>query len=255
MEINSKIKCIIVEDEMHSRNYLRGLLLDNCKDIIVIDEVGTVNDAIISILKNNPDLVFLDIELAGENGFTILETLKDKIYFNTIFVTAYEEYAVKAFKFAAVSYLLKPYLLEDLIDAIERLKIFKTKFDYQKHISCLYDMLNNQNKSNKKIALNTTNGFTFVKTDDIISIQADGSYTKVYLLSGESILVCKNLSHFEEIFHNSDIIRFHKSAMINIKHIKKFIKNEGGYVIMTDNSKIKISDRKRKELMDMMKLI
>jgi two-component system LytT family response regulator len=251
MEIKTKLKCIIVEDEEHSRKYLSSLLAKYCKELIILDEIATVNNAILSIEKNKPDLVFLDIELGGESGFAILEALNGKVSFDIIFVTAFQEYAINAFKYAAVSYLLKPINLEELQESIERIKQIRTKINTQKQIDFLLEMIKRQQKTHDCIAVPTFEGFTFIKISDIIRLEADGSYTMVYFKSTEPILVCKNISYFEELFTETCIIRIHKSSMVNIQFVKKYIKHNGGHIVMADNTKIKVSERKRAEFLEL----
>jgi two-component system, LytTR family, response regulator len=255
MQIKNILECIIVEDEEHSRNFLKGLLSSYFKEIIIIEEVITVNEAIISIEQNKPDLVFLDIELAGESGFTILEHFGENIFFEVIFVTAFQEYAIKAFKYAAVSYLLKPILLDELKDSIERVKYNINKNDSQKQYNFLLEILKKQQKDQNHIALPTSDGFVFIEVDDIVRLEADGAYTTVILKSYESIVVSKNIIHFEELFINNGIIRINRSEMVNIKYIKRYFNKDGGSIVLYDGTKLAVSIRKQKLFQDLIQKI
>lgn len=245
------LKAIIVEDENHSLNYLKSLLTNHCPEIEILGEAKTVDKAIKLIRQNNPDILFLDIELSGENGFTILEKLDKKIDFEIIFVTAYHQYAVRAFKFSAVSYLLKPIEIEDLLEAVSKAKKLSLNKNNDKRLEYLTNLLKQDNVPPDKLALPTNDGYNLVKICDILRFEADGSYTHIFFNNKEKVLVCKNISVFEELLKGTSFIRIHKSFMINLDYVKKFVRaNGGGFVVMSDDAMIDVSVRKKKDLME-----
>lgn len=237
-----KIKAIIVDDEKHSRETLKNLLENFCKDVDVIAMVGNINDAVVHIPALQPDVVFLDIELQSGTGFDILSQLHD-INFEVIFTTAFDQYAIKAVKFSSLDYLLKPIDLEELQQAIEKVKLVKNKQAYNNQLKNL--LINIKQPNLLRICLSTIEGFEFVNTTDILYCEAEGSYTKFVLNTNRKLLVSKHLKEYENLLIESQFLRVHNSYLINLKEVKKYVKTEGGYIVMSNNDIVSISRNKR----------
>lgn len=238
------MKAIIVDDESHARSLLSNTIKEHCKGIEIIAEAQNVVEATKLINKHQIDLVFLDIEMPNENGFALFEYF-DKPNFVTIFCTAYSEYAIQAFEVSAVDYLLKPVTISKLQDAIE--KAIKTQGQNQilQSVNTLRENLTvNQLQ---KIALPLSDGLLFIKIDDILYFEADGSYTHV-ITNKEKYLVCKKIKEFHELLSNdSRFFRVHRSYLINIQQIKKYSKKDGATLIFENNKIIPVAREKKNE--------
>ncbi len=238
------MKAIIVDDESHARSLLSNTIKEHCKGIEIIAEAENVKEAVKLINKNNIELVFLDIEMPNENGFTLFEYF-DKPNFVTIFCTAYSEYAIQAFEVSAVDYLLKPVTISKLQDVIE--KAIKTRGQNQilQSVNTLRENITvNQLQ---KIALPLSDGLIFIKIDDILYFEADGSYTHV-ITNKEKYLVCKKIKEFHELLTNdSRFFRVHRSYLVNIQQIKKYSKKDGATLVFENNKVIPVAREKKNE--------
>ena len=228
-----KTSAIIVDDEESARNVLFSLLTDYCKSIEVVDSCQDVEEAVISIKKNKPDLVFLDIEMPNYAGFEIVKFF-DKIDFEIIFVTAYEHYALKAIQLAAVHYILKPIDIDELKLAVEKFNDKKTRIDAALNYKVLIESLKSETVNN--IVVPVLGGQKSISVNDIIAMTASESYTEIHTY-GEKFVYSKNLKHFEKLLeNNSNFVRTHKSWMVNTHFVQKFSKSaftielEGGLV-------------------------
>lgn len=242
--MNKKIKAILVDDEADGRTVLHTLIKMYCPQIDVIGEASSGEQGLALIDELNPDLVFLDIDMPGMNGFSMLKRLKE-ITFEVIFVTAHHHYALKAIKHSALDYLLKPVDKTELIEAVEKF----SKTDGNKVNERMSFLLNNESKESvelTQIILNVREGYIFTDINDIIRCEADGNYTLVFLKNGEKQLACKTLKEFEHLLVQNNFWRIHKSHLINLKHLKKYVKGDGGgNVVMIDNSEIEVSRRNK----------
>lgn len=242
------ITSIIIDDEDGGRKSLSNLLRDNCPNVKIIAMADSVKHGLEAIHKFNPELVFLDIQLRNENGFDLLKKV-GSIDFDVIFVTAYDKYAVKAFKFSALDYLLKPIDIDELKNAIHKVEEKKSS----KSSDDKFDVfLQNQkfiNSAAQKIALPTSDGLIFIQVSDVIRCESDDNYTNFILRDGKKILVSRTIKEFEELLADFNFFRIHQSYLINMEEVVKFVRDEGGYIVMSDNSKIPISRRKKEELM------
>jgi len=239
----SQIKAILIDDEERARNTLSSLLANYCPEINVLATCSNVPDGVLAINKYKPDVVFLDIEMPDYNGFELLGFFRE-IDFDIIFVTAYSEYAVKAFEISAVDYILKPIDIDQLKNSVEKLKQKKLHSQMQEQIELLKESYRGDDI--RKIALSMSNGLTFVEVSDIILLEADGAYTTFYLKDSQKILVSKKLKFYEDILSNRPhFFRTHRSYFININYIKTYSRGENA--ILMDNDFLVTISRDRKQ--------
>lgn len=241
------MKAIIVDDESHSRSLLLNTIKEHCKEIEIIAEAENVKEAVKLIHKHQIELVFLDIEMPNENGFALFEYF-DNPTFVTIFCTAYSEYALNAFEVSAIDYLLKPVSISKIQAAVE--KAIKTRGQnlILQHINILRENLTVHQL--QKIALPLSDGLIFVKVNDILYFEADGSYTHV-ITNKEKFLVCKKIKEFHELLSDdSRFFRVHRSYLINIQQIKKYSKKEGATLVFDNNKVIPIAREKKNDFDD-----
>lgn len=241
------IKAIIIDDEERARTALSSLLSSYCPEVEVIDLCANVLDGVASIKKNQPDLLFLDVEMPVYNGFELLnffsESDSQQNPFEVIFVTAYSQHAITAFKVSAIDYILKPIDIDSLTEAVEKFKSKKQFTQMQERIQLLQENL--KNEEFERIALPMSEGLHFVAISEIVFLKADGSYTEVHLSSGTKILVSKKLKFFEDLLNRrSYIFRPHRSYLINLNHISRYVKGEG-IIVMRNNAQLPISRDKK----------
>jgi two-component system, LytTR family, response regulator len=237
------IQAIIIDDEKTSRDALLGLINRYCKDVNVVDQANGYKSGIEAIEKHNPDLVFLDIQMPDGSGFQLLEDIKE-INFEIIFTTAFDQYAIKAIKYSALDYLLKPIVPTDLVAAIQKLIKKKSGTEINSSIKVLLDNLKNKSEP-KKIVLSTLDQIHVVAIEDIVRCESDDCYTRFILSDGKVLLICKTLKEYDMLLEEQNFLRPHKSHLINISHISSYLKNEGGCILMSDGTKIPVSRRKR----------
>lgn len=246
-----KLTAIIVDDEKHSRETLKNLLENFCKEVEVIGQAENIQEALEFIPHLSPDIVFLDIELQSGTGFDILNQLPE-INFEVIFTTAFDQYAIKAVKFSSLDYLLKPIDLEELQQAVEKAKIAKNKSEYSKQLKTL--LQNIKQPSLSKICLSTSEGFEFVNTSDILYCEAGGSYTTFVLNNHKKLLVSKHLKEYEGLLIENHFMRVHNSYLINLKEVKKYVKADGGYIVMNNDEIVSISRGKKESFLVAMQM-
>ena len=246
------LKVVIVEDEKHSREILKSLLEEFCKDVQVIATASSVDEAVKVLSVYSPDIVFLDIELQSGVGFDILEQIKEPS-FEIIFTTAFEKYAVKAIKFSSLDYLLKPIALDELQKSIEKARVKMDTNVYRQQLDTLLQSLSRESNKQEKICLATTAGMEFIAIDDIVLCKADGSYTSFVLKSKNSLLVSKHLKEYENLLADQLFMRVHNSYLINLREVKKYIKSDGGYIIMSNDMHVSLSPRKKDDLIEAMR--
>lgn len=239
------MKVLIVDDEEYVSIALTEMLKLHCPDVDQINLAESIADGLNAIEKDMPDLVFLDICLSDGKGFDLLKQLND-IPFKVIFITAYEEYAVSAFKFSAIDYLLKPIDVDELIEAVGRAKHSLEK-DNTKILTDAF--LKNQESNQKKIALKTSEAIYLIDVKDIIRCNSDGNYTTFHIENDKNIVVSKTLKKFAELLEPYGFIRTHQSHLINVDFIEKYDKRSGGVVVLKDSATIPVSTRKKDELL------
>ena len=242
------MKALIVDDEPKARKNLLNLLTEYCPNVDIINAVGTVDDAVDVINQNDIDLLFLDIEMDGETGFDLLERFEE-IDFTIIFITAHDEYALKAFKFSAIDYLLKPVDIDDLKGAVDKVESRKHITSNKAQLDYLMDQLKT-NQPPPKLIVHTSESLVFVDFVDIMRCESDEGYTTVHLVNAKPILSSKNIKYFEDLLETRSFFRIHRSHLINLRMVKEYIKNDGGYVVMKDNAILPVSRRKRQEFLD-----
>jgi two-component system LytT family response regulator len=245
------IKAIIVDDEKKSREVLMGLIDRYCPDVFVLAQANGCIDGIEKVKIHNPDIVFLDIQMPDGSGFNFLEAF-DAFNFEVIFTTAHDQYAIKAIKYSALDYLLKPINPDDLKDSIAKYVQKQDKGQISKNIMVLLENMKTPSSDPKKIILSTSEGIHVLSTNDIIRCESDDYYTKFFLTKGNPILISKTLKQNEAMLSDFDFIRPHKSHLVNLKYIKSYLKVDGGYILMIDGSKIPVSRRKRESIIDIL---
>jgi two-component system LytT family response regulator len=239
------IKAIAVDDELHCLNTLEILVNEYCPDIKLVDQCGSVKDALVSIEKNKPDLVFLDIEMPVSNGFDLLNQF-EIIPFAVIFTTSYNQYAIKAIHFSALDYLLKPIDPEELIKAVHKIE-GKKQFPSHEQLMMILDHMQQKSKTFSKIAVPTAEGFELIPADLLLRCEAENNYTHLFLKDKRKLTACRTLKEMEEQLQEfSFFIRVHHSYLVNLNEINKYIRGEGGYLVMSDGATISVS-RSRKE--------
>ena len=242
----NNMKVVLVDDEKHCLETLSWQLQRYCPQVEILAACSTAAAAIKIIQKEPVDLVFLDIEMPHMNGFEMLEALQP-ITFEIIFTTAYDMFAVKAFKFSAVDYLLKPIDKEELLQAMNKYKTRGTKLRPEQ-LNILFQSLNQKSGPVQRVALPTMEGLEFIEAEDIIHCQSESNYTHIFLAGDTKLLISKTLKETEELLKDHNFMRIHHSHLINLNHVRKYVKGDGGYVIMSNDDAVNVS-RSRKELL------
>ncbi len=241
----SALKAILVDDELSSLQNLQQKLKEFCPDINIIGSSQKPEEAIQLIKQLKPDVLFLDIEMPRMNGFRMLEELGE-IPFEIIFTTAYNHYAVEAIRISAFDYLTKPIAIRDLQQAVERLLQHQQHHTKEK-LNVLKQSLGSNKSQEEKIAIPTSEGLEFIPIKSIVHIESSSNYSKIFLLEGKPILVTKLLKDFEDMLLPYHFFRVHNSHLINLNYIKKYIRGEGGQVIMQNGDTIDVARRKKEE--------
>ena len=239
------MKAIIVDDEPYCCETIATLLEDN-NEMEIVTECYNAIDALEAIRKYNPGLVFLDVEMPKMNGFEMLQQLP-YVNFEIIFTTSYDRYALKAIRFSAIDYLLKPIDEEELKNAVQKV-IRRSQKPIAEQLEILMQKMHHPLTPVRKIAMPTMEGFQMIMIDSIISCEADSNYTTLHLKSNKKIVVCRNLKDIEEMLEDHSFTRVHRCYVVNLNEVEKFVKGEGGYLIMSDGSSIDVS-RNKKELL------
>ncbi len=235
-----KLKAVIIEDEEDSRTLLTQLLLKYCRNITIVGSFATVAEAVEPITNLRPDIVFLDIELPAESGFALFDYISTPT-FAVIFTTAYNEFALRAFKLSAVEYLLKPIDIAELQDAI--LKV-QTQLEQKANLDVIGLLKSNMRSQQKRMAISHSEGYDLLDIDGIIWLSADSNYTCVYLQGGRKITITKTLKNLEEILEKSMFFRINRSAVVNINCVMQFKKSDNS-IVLSDGTGMFISESRR----------
>ncbi|MEL6559678.1 MAG: LytTR family DNA-binding domain-containing protein [Bacteroidota bacterium] len=247
---SERIKAAILDDEKPGIEMLQWNLEQYCPSIEVTDTFNDPVKALSTLKTKPPKILFLDIEMPAMNGFEFLKRF-DELPFHVVFVTAYDQFAIRAFKVSAFDYLLKPIDKDDLIRCVNNFQKDLKKKEKSHQIELLMNAIENPAKNLEKIALTTLEGLEFVKVDDIIRCEADDNYTNVFLSGDHKILVSKTLKEIESVLKPHAFSRVHYSHLVNLNKIKKYVKGDGGYVVMENGDSVNVSRSKKEQFLSM----
>lgn len=245
------IKAVLIDDDINLREGMKGLLSLYAPDISIIGEADSVASGVETLSRLNPQVVFLDIQMNDGTGFDMLEKLAEiqgKINSHIIFITAYEHYAIKAFRFSALDFLLKPVNPDDLEKVIDKIRNVLEKDNDYSHIDLLLENIRKKADNFKRIALSNSDGIHLLDISDIIRCESDDNYTKFFVKNRKTILISKTLKEYEELLTEHDFVRIHQSHLINLAYVKQYVKKDNGFVLMTDGSQLPISQRKKEHI-------
>jgi len=239
-----KIKALLIDDEVNNLHNLKALLTTYCPEVEVLATAMDANEGRGSIIQYQPDLVFLDIQMPGKDGFELLKSLPH-YDFEVIFVTAYNQYGIQAVKFAAIDYLLKPINPEELRTAVNRVAIKNRQKKQNLSLENLVHLL--RNKEEQRIALTTQKETRFIPVTQIMHCESSNNYTIFFLSHGEKIVASRPIYEFEDLLGIHGFIRCHQSYLVNKKYIKSWVKEDGGYLLMVNGAQVPVS-RTKKEI-------
>ena len=248
------IKAYVIEDEKPTRETILKLIENNCSEIKIVGSSDNVSDATREIKEFNPDLLLADINISEGTSFDILANL-EKTSFKVIFITAYEEYALKAIKFAALDFILKPIDPVELIDSIEKAIQSIEKENSQLMLQNLMENLRTSDKKFEQIVLKTAESIYLVNVKDITHLEADGAYTKFFFNDRRKIMVSKVIKEYDEMLSEYSFVRVHQSHIINLSYIDRFEKQDGGYIVLKDDTIVPVSFRKKDSLLKVLENI
>ncbi|HSG67092.1 MAG TPA: LytTR family DNA-binding domain-containing protein [Bacteroidales bacterium] len=246
------IRTVIIDDEVKARETIENMLLTYCPEVEIVGMAGSVKEGGKVVQKLKPELVFLDIKMGDGTGFDLLRQVQDQDFF-LVFITAFEEFAIRAIKFSALDYILKPLDPDELIGAVEKAKQAIEKENLSFRLEALFENLDILNNKNKKIVLKTTNSVHIVNLSDIIRCESEKNYTHFYTVQGEKVTVSKTLKEFNELLTEYSFYRVHQSHLVNLTHVRRYDKQDGGYLVMDDESNVPVSFRKKEDLMKVFK--
>jgi two-component system, LytTR family, response regulator len=248
-----KLDTILIDDELLLLNGLEIMLKQNCPQVHVIAKCANANDAIIKIREMKPQLLLLDINMPGKSGLELLQEI-DTSNILIIFITAHNNYAIDAFKYSAIDYLLKPIDEQELQIAVEKAIKKSSELHWKEGMDTLmHNLKSTTSLQEMKICIPSLNGFQVIELKDIIVCNAQGAYTSFELVGNKKILSSKPLLVYEQLLEANSFVRIHKSSLINIHHLKQYIKGEGGTVILSNNMEIEVSRRKKEHFLEVIK--
>jgi two-component system, LytTR family, response regulator len=248
--MQKKYTCVVIDDELNSRQALVKKIQLACPSLDVIAECANGSEGITAILSNKPDIVFLDIEMPDMTGLQMIKSLTNRS-FQLIFTTAFNQYALDAIKLSALSYLLKPISIEELVEAVSMAQTNIEKQVNVVQIEALMHMMQHREKSNQLLALSVASGIEIINVNEISHMVANGNYTFIHTIDKKQILATKTLKDFDDILPKDQFIRIHNGSLIQLKYIKKYIRSEGAQVEMQDGTKLDVARRRKEELIEM----
>lgn len=248
--LSSSNKVVLIDDEPRARGVLRSFIKDFCPKLKVVGEAGGVAEGVQLIRHVSPDLVFLDVEMRDGQGFDLLDKFT-KPGFKVIFTTGHDKFAVRAFKYYAIDYLLKPIDPNELVAAINRLNELQSENGLIQLLKVMQQPL--QKKMFDRLALPSMDGITMMKIDDIVRLEADAGYTTFYSRSGEKTLVTRSIGEFAEVLPSETFFRVHVSHLVNVEFVKKFLREDGGQALMENGDQVPIARRRKEEFLDLLK--
>lgn len=249
-----RISALLIDDDPILRSGMKGLLSMVAPEVEIVAEAEDVQSGIAAIEKWKPQLIFLDIQLNDGTGFDVLEHFTQsttRLESQVVFITAHEQYAVKAFRFSALDYLLKPVDPDDLRSVIEKVKKSQDDATGISHVELLLENIKRQTNSFKRIALTNSDGIHLFEIADIIRCESEDNYTTFYIRNNKPVLVSRTLKEFEELLRDQGFVRIHQSHLINLTFLKSYVKKNGGYVIMADQTHLPISQRNKERLQEL----
>jgi len=239
------IKAILIDDEAKARRILEALLKEYCTDVEIVATAADVPSGVIAINQHKPDVLFLDVEMPGYTGFQLLDFFRD-IDFDIVFTTAHSDYAVQAFRVSAIDFLLKPIQISELVAAVDKVKAKQGQ--NKERLSVLKE--NFKDNTVKKLALPVAEGLLFADTDTLTHLEADGAYTHFHFDDGKKVIVSKKIKEFEEaLTQQSSFFRTHRSFIVNLKKIKQYVKQEGGYVLLENDLQVPLARERKDEFL------
>lgn len=245
------LSSIVVDDEPESLRSLGQLIEEECPEVDILALCDNSKEAIIEIRKKQPDILFLDIDMPYINGFELLEMVPD-VDFEVIFTTAHDEYALKAFRISAIDYLLKPIDTDELKQAVEKVRIFREKGHASRQIHFLIQQIRDlENNNVQQIALPTFDGLEIIPMENIIYCASDGAYSHVYFSDDSELFISKTLKYLEDALGSFHFFRVHRSYIVNLNKIKKYVKTDGGLVIMSNGKELPVSRSRKDELLNL----
>ncbi len=247
------MRALVVDDEPNARQNLTILLQTHCPSVEVIGNAGTVQEAVQAIKQFQPDVVLLDIEIGDGSGFDVLEKLTTPPP-QVIFTTAFDHYAVKAFKYSAVDYILKPIDIDDLTAALARVEEKMKQTQISKKLENLMTNLsglsNRQDRKMKRVGLPIQGGVQYFAISEIVRLQSQSNYTMFFLTQGREFLISRTLKEYDELLSDQGFVRVHQSHFINLEHVTQYQKSDGGYVVMTDGSNVPLSKTHKDQFLE-----
>ena len=243
------IPAIIIDDEPGNIDVLNKMINDYCEGLEIRGTASSVDEAIKLIVAIKPDLVFLDIEMPGKNAFDLIDQLTP-VEFEIIFVTAYEHYALKAFRYSAIDYLLKPVNIRELREAVDKAKNRIQERNFQDRLDNYFNI---EKKKETKIAVQLKDGYSFINYNDIVCCSSEGAYTMIYLVNGTKVLSSNNLKHFVDLLPEDVFCRIHNSHLVNLDHAVSYSKGRGGMLVLANKMTLEVSQRKKDELLSRFK--
>jgi two-component system LytT family response regulator len=249
------IQALLVDDEQNSRETLKGKLELFCPEVEVIGEAGSVAEAQEALQKHKPQLLFLDIELGGESGFDLLEALSAQTTESpsVVFITAHDEFAIRAIKFSALDYLLKPIDPEELVKAVRKAEEEKGMPAKASSFDVLVENIRKAAGSPKKVVVPTSDGMHVIKISEIVRLESSSNYTTFYLANHKPLLASKTLKEFDSLLNGYSFNRIHKSHLVNMNYVKRYVQTDGGYLILEDDSHVPVANRKKEHLLNILK--
>jgi len=240
------LRAIIVDDEPYCCEAL-AILLEDCRDVEIIEVCHDAEDALAAIRKHSPDLVFLDVEMPRMNGFEMLEQLSS-VDFEIIFTTSYDQYALKAIRFSAIDYLLKPVDEEELLAAVKKV-LQRSQKPMAQQLEILMQKLHQPATPISRIAMPTMEGLQMIAVDSIISCESDSNYTILHLKNNKKLIVSRTLKEIDELLEDHSFVRVHRCYLANLNEVEKYVKGEGGYLVMSDGTSIDVARNKKDVLL------